>query len=312
MISKATKRRCDGRHMEPHFGALDLSQHDGAEADGWGTKSVREDQVPDATQPKTAASLLGRLDTFQKVVAAAGAIITAWGAYVTIETNRNGDQLRAIESRLTGLKEERSWAKELYVQFDGIVSSKDATEQARIDRLAGLLALAQLTDQRDLKAQWALLIRQQAERYAEALSAKTPDKNATVDRQLQQYRELQQEATSTVTRAKPSWSNYDFDIFWCPGEANKTAAEVINKLKNEDPDAVGNWRLREAAPTSRLITGNGPYSVVWDYPDEEAIAHTLATRIRESGPAQMKDIQFRILESKRPGSRWYLSIYVCR
>lgn len=255
-------------------------------------------------------SMLSRLDTFQKWVALGGALITAWGAYVTIQTTRNANDLRQIETKLTTLREERLWAKELYAQFDAIVSNK-ADEQARIDRLAGLLALTELTDQRDLKAQWALLIKQQAGRYAAALSAQSPQETAAVAEQLQQYRQLQQDATATVQQAKPSWSNYDFDIFWCPGAANQAAAQAIARLAKEDPNAKGNWRLKPLRGNEPIIGNKRPLSIIWDHDDELPYAQTLARRLKELGIPQLRGTELRLLRSSPRQTRWYLSVFVC-
>lgn len=43
--------------------------------------------------------LLSRPDTFRKWVALGGALITAWGAYVTIQTTRNANNLRGAGAR---------------------------------------------------------------------------------------------------------------------------------------------------------------------------------------------------------------------
>ncbi len=255
--------------------------------------------------------LLSRLDAFQKWVALGGALITAWGAYVTIQTTRNANDLRQIETRLTTLKEERLWAKELYSQFDAIVSIK-ADEQARIDRLAGLLALTELTDQSDLKAQWALLIKQQAGRYAAALSAQASPGNAAVAEQLQQYRQLQQDATATVRQAKPSWSNYDFDIFWCPGPANQAAAQAIVRLAGEDPDAKGSWRLKALRGDEPIIGNKRPLSIVWDHDDELPYAQALERRLKALDLPQLRGTDLRLLRASPKETRWYLSVFVCR
>jgi hypothetical protein len=256
-------------------------------------------------------SPLSRLDRFQKWVALGGAVITAWGAYVTVQTSRNANDLRQIEAKLTTLKEERLWAKELYSQFDAIVSGK-ADEQARIDRLAGLLALTELTDQRDLKAQWALLIKQQAGRYAAALTAHSAPGNAAIAEQIQQYRQLQQDATATVRQAKPSWSNYDFDIFWCPGAANQAAAEGIARLAKEDPNAKGNWRLKPLRGDEPVIGNKRPLSIIWDHDDELPYAQMLARRLKELDIAQLRGADLRLLRSSPQETRWYLSVFVCR
>jgi hypothetical protein len=256
-------------------------------------------------------SLLPKLDGFQKVVALGGAIVTVWGAVVTVTTTRNAAKLREIESRLTTLKEERSWAKELYSQFDAIVS-KDASEQARIDRLAGLLALADLSDQSELKKQWARLIREQVARYETALKAKSPSPNGQVAAQLEQYKQLREDAAASVVESSPRYSNYDFDIFWCPGDANRSTAEAIARLKEEDPNSSGNWRLRAVSGKEPWVADKQTYSIVWDYEDERPIATALTDRLQKLAPAPMAGIRLRRLQSTNPTTRWYLSVFVCR
>jgi hypothetical protein len=248
----------------------------------------------------TGGSLLSRLDTFQKLVAIAGAIITGWGAYVTIH-------LGNIDSKLTNLKEERVWAKELYSQFDAIVS-KEADEQARIDRLAGLLALSELSDEKQFRAQWGTLIRKQASRYESALLSRAPSPEVTA--QLQQYRALRQDAAASVVQANPVFSNYDFDIFWCPGEANRAAAQEIANLKKQDPSASGNWRLRPVKGGGSWIADKKPFSIVWDYEDEKPIAEALGDKI--DGLKLIQGTALRRLRSTTLGTRWYLSVFVCQ
>lgn len=255
-------------------------------------------------------SILPKLDSFQKVVALGGAIVTVWGAVVTVTTTRNASKLKEIESRLTTLKEERSWAKELYSQFDAIVS-KEASEQARIDRLAGLLALADLSDQPELKEQWARLIREQVSRYQASLQAKSPAPNPQVAAQLQQYQQLREDAAAAVVEANPRYSNYDFDIFWCPGDDNRSVAEAIAALKKEDPDASGNWRLRAVSGREAWVSDKQSYSIVWDYEDERPIANALAARLQKLAPPQMAGVRLWRLQSTNPSTRWYLSVFVC-
>jgi hypothetical protein len=246
--------------------------------------------------------------SIQRLITIGGGVIGLWGAAMTVVTAYNTSRLQNLENNLSQLKEERVWAKELYAQYDAIVTN-EAQPQAQLDRLNGLLALAELTDQKPLKDQWSRLIKQQAARYGARVTETQPNNPAT-QALVQQFEQLERAASATAVQAKPVWSNYDFDIFWCPGAANQAAAEAIAKVKQEDPNAVGNWRVRQASKA--WTADKAPYSIVWDYKDEEPIAHSLAARLQSQGPAEMQGAPLRILHSTRAGSRWYLSVFVCQ
>lgn len=98
--------------------------------------------------------------------------MAAWGAYVMIQTNQNANALSNIQTQLSARKEERLWAKELYTQFDSTVS-RSADDGARADRLAGLPALTELTDQPRLKSEMRRLIREQGAKYEASLEVRS-------------------------------------------------------------------------------------------------------------------------------------------
>lgn len=162
--------------------------------------AVDQDSIADEEHGASGTGFLSRIAGFQKIIALVAAIL---GIYATFQSTRNSTRLGDIETRLASLKEERIWAKELYTQFDAIVS-KGADDQARVDRLAGLLALTELTDQPRVKSQLSLLIKQQAARYEAALTAKSSPNAPGVALQLQQYRQLQAAAGAAVEEAEPA------------------------------------------------------------------------------------------------------------
>ncbi|HEV2748319.1 MAG TPA: hypothetical protein VGW34_13605 [Allosphingosinicella sp.] len=264
-----------------------------------------------ANDPRTSEAGSKKGDPVQRLITIGGGIIGLWGAAVTVITGYNTARLQSLENNLSQLREERVWAKELYSQYDSIVTKKDSPE-AQLARLEALLALVELTDQENVKDLWGRLIKQQAGRHRQQVTdgAQTGDRRAASLEQ--QFARLERAASATAAQAKPVWSNYDFDIFWCPGEGNKAAANAIAGLKTEDPGAVGNWRVRGIKRNSSIIGNKAPYSIVWDYPDEEPIADTLAKRLRALDLPHMKGTDLRILRSARVSTRWYLSVFVCR
>jgi hypothetical protein len=156
-----------------------------------------ETMASDETSAGAARAANFKLGDLQQVVAVVAAIL---GVFATYQSTRNSGRLGEIESRLSTQREERNWAKELYTQFDAIVS-KDADEEARVDRLAGLLALTELTDQPRVKSQLKRLISQQAARYEAALAAKSSPENPKTAVQLAQYVQLQATAGATNSRS---------------------------------------------------------------------------------------------------------------
>jgi hypothetical protein len=266
-----------------------------------------------ASDPGNGGSFFSRLETAHKLVALVSAVLAVWVTYLSIRTGQNQAQLNELEQRLESVKQERVWAKELYTSFDQIVSN-EAEEQARIDRLAGLLALSQLTEHEDLRKQWVTLISEQARRYAEQRNRETqvePDtrSEARDQAQLAQYEQLQKAANIAAVQIGPSWSNYDFDVFACPGKANHAIASRVLAQKRVDAQASGSWRLRAISPRSPLVQDKRPFAIVYDFEDELPLARNLVNLMGDKG--EFQDQPFRLLRSVEKGTRWYVSVFVC-
>lgn len=143
----------------------------------------------------------GLFEGANALVALISAVVGVWGAYTTVQVNRNADKLKDVQAQLSALKDERDWAKHIYAEYDKVVAATDGGEQVRIDRLAGLLMLAQLVDEGrpELKATAVSTISGQISNYKLVLQQKqakapTPEGQA----QLEQYKNLERQAQVAV------------------------------------------------------------------------------------------------------------------
>jgi hypothetical protein len=251
-------------------------------------------------------SILSRVAQVDKLVATVAAIVTAYGAYVAIQLN----QVTSTVSRLEG---ERTYAKTIYEKYDQIVTAKSSSEQERIDRLAGLLTLADLVEHKDRRESLRAMVSGQITRYRQALIDRAADESSpTLNRQIAQYRSLERQAAAES--GKTAWSNYDFDVFWCDDVPDPKAAEAMaNKivaLRGADPAASGVWKAKRLSARGRAQLEANGYSIRYDYEDEKPFADALK-RLLDVGGLPPAPQAFEVVKTKTLSTRWYISVFAC-
>jgi hypothetical protein len=275
-----------------------------------------------------------------KIFATISAALAIWSGWNTILTSRNTDKIATLSEQQKVLVDERDWVKQIFEKYDVIVSAKDEKLEDKIDRLTGLLALTDLVadSKQELKSRLAQTISDQAERYKVTLNA-TPSPSmpnsavAAISAQLDTLQRLADsavtaskslpdatvnlQASAASTAASPRWSNYDFDIFWCPTTVDTDQAvriaNLVLALKNEDPNASGRWRVRTLSPDKgRSIATEGKgYVIRVGSDDEEKLATTLRDLAKQKGIPSPNGPDFKIVREPANTTPWYLSIYVC-
>lgn len=244
----------------------------------------------------------GSLEGANKVVATLAAVATLATTVMGVVTAYTTIQLNKLKDEVDRLQKERTYATDIYTRYDAIMTSK-ATPEERVARLGGLLALTELIDAKHptLRQRWAALIEAQSKFGA----ASAPDNPALSS----QYRDLAARAAQVAKGY--SWSNYDFDIFWCRGQgrdaAAKAIAEQVATLKAADPAAAGSWRVRSHGGATLKP---GRFSITYDYEDERSHAENLKELLGlRSIPSA--GTPFTIEKPRSASSRWYLSVWVC-
>lgn len=273
------------------------------------------------------------LQSAQAWVALAGAIVTAWGAWITIQINQ-------INSRVQQNTAERNWTAIVFDKYsDAITRDKLSTEQ-RIAALNGLVNLTDLIEREKLRLKMAQVIRDQLDAYSQQLQqlsttqtgaekaqtvALAAQAGAIADAANLKVNQLVQsaavndtgDAAPAQTALKVAWSNYDFDIFYCEGSPEQQAsalqsANAIAALKGLDPGASGRWRVRPLSAARNSTPGFGISGILIrpSAKDEVTLAQQMLTIIKQRRTLDTASDSVRIQSISYP-TPYYLSVFVC-
>lgn len=275
----------------------------------------------------------GLLQGAQAWVALAGAIITAWGGWITIQINQ-------INSRVQQNTAERNWTAIVFDKYsDAITRDKLSTEQ-RIAALNGLVNLTDLIEREKLRLKMAQVIRDQLDAYSQQLQqlsttqtgaekaqtvALAAQAGAIADAANLKVNQLVQSAAVTGTGGevaaqpapKASWANYDFDIFYCQGSPELEAsalqsANAIAALKGLDPAASGRWRVRPLSVERNASPGFGITGILIrpSAKDEVTLAKQMQAIIKQQRTLDTASDSVRIQTISFP-TPYYVSVFVC-
>lgn len=267
-------------------------------------------------------------------------VLGIWQGYSTL-------RISELEARQGVLKSEREWVDAIFAKYVEATTNKDYQIDNRIAHLSVLVVMTDMIsdDHRMVKEKLAQAIHSQAEIYrsdivsgrsslgasgandgtASAADGAAPYPSAAAASNasalLSRLDVLQTAAASVApvaSRRLASWSNYDFDVFWCEASANADKnfrlATRIAGLKSLDPDASGRWRVR-SLPVDRaqqLAQGREFVIHVEGVTDarERAFAESLVEAMRGERLLE-RDDQFEILASDANQTRYLISVVAC-
>lgn len=269
----------------------------------------------------------------QAWVALAGAIVTAWGAWITIQINQ-------INSRVQQNTAERNWTAIVFDKYSDAITRDKLTTEQRIAALNGLVNLTDLIEREKLRLKMAQVIRDQLDAYSQQLQqlsttqtgaekaqtvALAAQAGAIADAANVKVNQLVQSAavndTGDAATAQPAlkvvWSNYDFDIFYCEGSPEQQAsalqsANAIAALKGLDPGASGRWRVRPLSVARNATPGFGISGILIrpSAKDEVTLAQQMLTIIKQRRTLDTASDSVRIQSISYP-TPYYLSVFVC-
>ncbi len=271
------------------------------------------------------------LQSAQAMIALAGAVVTAWGAWITIQIN----QINASVQRNTA---ERNWTAIVFDKYSDTITRDKLTVEQRVSALNGLLTLTDLIEGERTRLNMARVISDQIEIYAQqlqqlsitqtgaekaqtiALAAQAGTIADAADAKVTQLTQNAALAAGTLTtqpELKVSWSNYDFDIFYCQYRTDLDAtalqsANAVKALRRLDPNASGRWRVRPLSPEQNATPGFRISDAIIrvSAKDELTLAQQMQTIIKQRRTLDAASDSVRIQAINYP-TPYYLSVFVC-
>ncbi len=115
-------------------------------------------------------------------------------------------------------------------------------------------------------------------------------------------------SVTAVSNKTSTWSNLDFDFFWCESSGEKAKQEAFEALTIKDAAATGRWRVRMLPNSINAQSGYG----ISDYQvrinqDEQEIGSRLKASLASVSPAG-RDFVIREVRNPTP---YYVSVFFC-
>ena len=293
------------------------------------------------------ASSLTTIEKVIAVVAAAGLAFTTFKAntianQVAIQNQAITHQKEAIEGisrrqelELSARQDARAEVKEMselthkiFDEFVEALKDKKNDPEIFIDRMSGVLVLTDAIPNPEQRLRMSQAVQQAIGRVSPQTTASAIQlEELKFDAEEVSIRaEAQQKATeialdnagtagaqvATTPADVGKWGNYDLDIFWCEGQpdsgANQVIATKIAGFRATDNKASGRWRLR---PLPVAVNQRSGYRVSGiqvrvSSEDERPIAQQLIKLMDTQLSIRQASIKPTI--QKTP---WYLSVFVC-
>ncbi|MBS0345959.1 MAG: hypothetical protein JSR69_05805 [Proteobacteria bacterium] len=284
---------------------------------------------------KMADGMFDKLNVIEKVVAVVSAAALGFTTFsannienkVSVQKMQLDEVSRRQELDLQARKESRDsvrqgneLTKTIFDEFVKAITDQATPIPQRIDRLEGVLVLTYaIPDPRQQEGMGrAVMSAMDRIRLPESsfegprLAAAKFDAEELVTRARNEQRK--EDAPAPAVEGKQvTWSNYDFDVFYCDGIDNSEklkaeAASVIN-LKALDAKASGRWRVRplpmevNARPGYR-VSGN---EIRYSSSDEKPLADLLQKNMTDK-KLNIPGVQVRATSQQ---TRWYISVFLC-
>ncbi len=287
---------------------------------------------------EASGGVLERLTLAEKFIALASAAGIGWTTFnshtIANEVTLQTSQLAAVQetqkleidrqkSRVEIRDADATLTHKIYQEFINAISDHDGTLTDRIDRLSAVLVLTDAIPDPEQKEGMARAVQQAIERVpVQSAQLRNVQEVASFDAENVISRANAEQkmipaaaptpALSPTDSGTATWSNYDFDIFWCDGvpdstELSSRAADVA-AFRAKDPKAAGNWRVRPLPLTVNQRPGYqvSGYQVRYSSADELPFAEKMKQMIE----TKFAGTSVQVVPTTQ-ATPWYVSVYVC-